>query len=478
MSSANREARRGQRTFSITTRLTALFAGAALLILLTAAALLHWNLARALRSEDARLLRENVATLQSLAASSDPLNRLRDEIVSEPAATRIEPYYVRYREGSRLVLETAGMRAILPSGIFPPPGQLEEDSPMRWRSPTGRTFLLLSTPASDASGRSFQAALDVTHDERLLRGYRRVLLAVVLIGSMLAALAGYLTARQGLRPLGRLTRAVRQVTARRLDQRIGDTEWPRELDDLAAVFDGMLARLEDSFDRLSRFSADLAHELRTPLTNLRGEAEIALGQRRSAEEYQRVLTSSLEEYTRLTGLVDRLLFLARAEAGAAALEPQPLDGATEVARVCDFYAALAEERGIRLEHSGTAPLVADPLLFRRALANLLSNAVEHTPAGGRVVVTITPFAEGARVSVADTGAGIAPEHLPHVTERFYQVDPARAWRAGGAGLGLALVRSIAELHGGSIQLESEPGRGTRVSLLFPGGPTPNKMTTP
>lgn len=453
---------------SLTLRIAALFAGSVHSILLLSGVVLYWGLAKALHDEDARLLRENLAAIRAAyLASTDPTSVLEDELVAEPGANRAEPFYLRFIASDGAVLETSGMASTLPRSTFDDHAASGGAQPQRWRAASGRTYLLYRTDVGGARGGILQGALDVTPDEILLAAYRRLMLSVILAGSLLAALAGWLTARQGLRPLSRLTRSVQQISARRLDQRIGAQAWPRELADLAMVFDEMLGRLEDSFGRLYRYSADLAHELRTPLTNLRGEAEVALRKARSAEEYERVLSSSLEEFTRLTDLVDRLLFLARADAGAAALLPEQLNGGDEVARVSALFSALAEERGVRIDAIGAGYVHADPVLFRRAVANLVANSLAHTPSGGRVEIALEAAEGGARVTVRDTGCGIPAEHLAHVTERFYQADPARRRNGQGAGLGLALVRSIVELHDGALTLASEPERGTEASLFFP-----------
>ncbi|HZD04678.1 MAG TPA: histidine kinase dimerization/phospho-acceptor domain-containing protein, partial [Longimicrobiales bacterium] len=300
---------------SITLRLTVLFAGTTFGILLLSAAVLYWSLARSLRAEDARLLRENATLLQQASRHrQERSSTVRDEILLEPAAGRLEPFYARIvdRDGRALV-ETPGMADILPASRFAAAGPADVAS---WRSPAGRTFLILSRPLDQGARERLQVALDVTHDAHILTRYRRVLVAVLALATLLATLVGLLVARRGLAPIDEITKTVRRITAHRLDRRIGGRRWPEELADLARVFDQMLGRLEESFARLSRFGADLAHELRTPLTNLRGEAEVALGRARTPGEYRQVLESSLEEHGRLTELIDRLLFLARAESGA------------------------------------------------------------------------------------------------------------------------------------------------------------------
>jgi two-component system heavy metal sensor histidine kinase CusS len=271
-----------------------------------------------------------------------------------------------------------------------------------------------------------------------------------------------------MRPLAAITRAAERVSAQDLHRRIDPERWPRELAALATAFDQMLARLEDSFTRLSQFSADLAHELRGPINNLMGEAEVALSRARSEAEYRDVLESSLEEYGRLSRMIDGLLFLARAEAAERRIAKTRLDARREVEAVIEFHDALADEGGVKVSCDGSATVSADPGMFRRAVSNLLSNALQHTPPGGAITITLSAApGGGAEVRVADTGVGIAAEHLPRLFDRFYRADPARAHSRGGIGLGLAIVKSIMEVHGGRVTITSRPGAGTTVILAFP-----------
>ena len=243
----------------------------------------------------------------------------------------------------------------------------------------------------------------------------------------------------------------------------------RRLSSLASMFNSMFARLQDAFDRISRFSADIAHELRTPLQNLRVQAEVALGKARSESEYRAVLESSLEEFERLSQLIGNLLFLARAADPGLVIVRRRVDLAVELSTVVELYRPLAEEEGIALELDVPPGLAADVerTLFQRAVGNLIENALAYTPAGG--VVRVAARSEGgeSRVEVSDTGPGIAPEFLPHVFDRFVRADPSRSKTTGGVGLGLSIVQSIAGIHGGRVELESRVGEGTCVSILFP-----------
>ena len=231
----------------------------------------------------------------------------------------------------------------------------------------------------------------------------------------------------------------------------------------------MLNRLEQSFDRLSRFSADIAHELRTPVFNLRGEIDVALSKPRSAEEYREVLGSGLEECGRLARLIDRLLFFAQAENPETQITREPCDVVLELATVSEFYGLAAAEAGVRLTVTPQGNVLADldRPLFQRAVGNVVTNALAHTPPGGSVSLTAAGDDTATRVEVVDTGCGIPAAHLPHVFDRFYRADQTRSSKNGSVGLGLAIMRSIVELHGGTVEIASEVGRGTRVTMIFP-----------
>jgi two-component system heavy metal sensor histidine kinase CusS len=237
------------------------------------------------------------------------------------------------------------------------------------------------------------------------------------------------------------------------------------LQPVAIAFDDMLDRLEDSFTRLSQFSADLAHELRTPLANIRGEAEVALTRPRSRNEYEAVIESSIAECARLSGIIDNLLFLARAEAAESKVHYSTFDGREAIERIAAYNEAIAEERRLTISCTGLGQVHADPILFGRAVSNLVDNAVRFSPDGGEITISLATDADGAEISVRDTGGGIPPEHVSRIFDRFYRVDPSRS--SEGAGLGLALVKSIADLHGGSVAVESEVGSGTSIKLRFP-----------
>jgi two-component system heavy metal sensor histidine kinase CusS len=335
-------------------------------------------------------------------------------------------------------------------------------------SDQGKLFSLVSVVAA-ANGQRYtvQVAQDRTVDEQFEKQFG-VLVGVVLLGGIVAAVLIAITvAKHGLRPLETMTLSLRRVGPTRLHERVPPNEWPRELQPVAVAFDDMLDRLEDSFTRLSQFSADIAHELRTPIANIRGEAEVALTRTRTAEEYQAVIESNIAECARLSGIIDNLLFLARAEAAESRLQRSWFEGRPAIDRIAAYNEAIAEERGLTIRCLGGGQIHADPVLFGQAVSNLVDNAVRFTPDGGEIVISLTSDAQAATITVQDNGGGIPAEHLPRIFDRFYRVDPSRS--AEGTGLGLALVKSIAELHGGKVSVASQVGQGTTVRLQFPAG---------
>jgi two-component system heavy metal sensor histidine kinase CusS len=261
-----------------------------------------------------------------------------------------------------------------------------------------------------------------------------------------------------------------RISSTNLRERILAEGYPFELASLAGTFNQMLDRLEESFERISRFSADIAHDLRTPVNNIRGEAEVALARARTIDQYRDVLESCLEEGVRLSDLIGDLLFLARAESPLTHLNRERVDVAELLGGMREYYEASAADRGISLTTDvGAEPVMAelDRTLVQRAVGNLVSNAVAHTPPGGSVVLATNAEAATIRIEVSDTGAGIPPEALPRVFDRFFRVDESRSQASGGTGLGLAIVQSIMLLHSGKVEIASQLGQGTRVTLRMP-----------
>ena len=464
-------------TGSIVARMTAWYAGSALVLILAATGFLYWVLATSFDAEDRHTLANTVTDLALPLRASGEL-RLPEAATPAPSHSLRQPQEIWVRivnaEG-RTLLNSSGMDAELPVTVFPQVAEVEVGHDINGEIATasGRLFQILSARALAYSGhpdgRVLQVAMDRSTEELLLVHYRERLWFVVVVSVILCSAVGYAIARRGIRPIERVTTTARRVLSSTLHERIDTRDLPTELRALAATFNEMLDRLEESFAQVSQFSADVAHELRTPISNLRGELEVALGKTRPADEYRAVLGSALEECVRISRVIQSLLFLARAETATGDDHHDSIRVRQEIGAVLDFYEVAAAEADLVLHVEGMADFVAsfDRTFFQQAVGNLVANAIAHTPPGGRVTMHLGSDDAMLRIEVADTGCGIAPEHLPHVFDRFYRSDRARTGSSGNLGLGLAMVRSIATLHGGRVAISSQVGQGTRVTLEVP-----------
>jgi two-component system OmpR family sensor kinase len=313
-----------------------------------------------------------------------------------------------------------------------------------------------------------QVGMSLEGSRRTLSRYRTILVVLVPLAVGLAALGGALVAGRALRPVDTLSLTARRITAEDLTQRLPLRGTGDELDRLAETLNAMLARLEDAFAAVRRFAADAAHELRTPLTVLRGEIEVALRGERSPGEYRRVLQSSLEEVERLTHLAEDLLLLSRFSVTVSAprqrVELEPL-----VVDALDAGTQLAHRRGVSITSTALTPaaVVGDAAALRRALLNLIDNAVKYTRAGGNVEVSLVRDDRIAAIAVRDSGIGIAPADAERVFHPFVRLEVARDGTEGGAGLGLSIARSIVLAHGGQLTLESSPREGSTFTIRLP-----------
>lgn len=405
----------------------------------------------------------------------DDRDAFQEEIELESAARRYQQFYIRLLdERGAPILTTRGMeeqldldelaRRTLNRSAHSIAMAGRDERPFRVASASAE----VGTPPTHSD--TIQIAIDNSQEEELLARYRTWFWAVLLTASILFPLVGYRIARHGIRPVEEIAATARMITSSNLRERIRAEGYPAELGSLARTFNEMLDRLEDSFERISRFSADIAHDLRTPVHNIRGEAEVALARSRTVDEYREALESSLEESVRLSDLIGDLLFLARAESPLTELRRSRVDLNELLVTVRDYYDASASNACISLvADGGKEPVTAevDRSLILRAVSNLVSNAIAHTPAGGRVTLSASDEGAAIRIEVSDTGSGIPGEALPRVFDRFFRVDPSRSKTSGGTGMGLAIVQSIMTLHGGSAEITSELRRGTSVKLLIP-----------
>jgi len=287
---------------------------------------------------------------------------------------------------------------------------------------------------------------------------------------LLAGVAGYILTRSALAPLQDMASRAGRITSERLHERLPVGEAGDELDDLARVFNGLLARLEQSFEQLRRFTSDASHELRTPLASIRSVGEVALRKNGSREDYRDTVGSMLEEVNRLTALVEGLLTISRADAGRIQLHPTVFPVMGLAREAAGLFEVLVEEKGLQIAIAGdeSASVTGDRVFLRQALVNIIHNAVKYSPPGGSVSVSVHHEPAGSvQVEVADMGPGIAPEHLARIFDRFYRVDESRSREAGGAGLGLSIAQWAVRAHGGDIRLLPAHGRGCTFQICLP-----------
>lgn len=305
--------------------------------------------------------------------------------------------------------------------------------------------------------------------EKARRAMVSTFLILLVPGLLLSWVGGSCMARHVLRPVKQLQIAAREISFAELSRRLPLRGARDELDGLADTFNQVLARLEESVQQMKQFTASISHELRTPLAALQGETEVALMRPHSEEEYRSLLSSHLEEFQRLSDLINRLLELARADAGEIRLRNQSIDLSALVHSVGDLMEPIAANRGVSLEVTSTGQvlLLGDSQWLQRVFINLLDNAIKFTPEGHNVYLRIGVRGESAVVEVIDTGIGIAKEDIPRLFDRFYQAEPSRSKDLQGIGLGLAIAKWIVEAHDGTIQVVSEPGMGSAFTVLLP-----------
>jgi len=457
---------------SLTLRLTALFASVSTIVLLILGALIGASVEQHFVEQDMDILSgkldltrhalERVHFAQDLAAIPQQLD---DSLVGHQGLAVV----VVAPEGETL-FATSG--AEFPHALLGKPITTGVPQPMVWRTAQNRPFrgiaAQVDTGIAGAGPATVAVATDISHHEQFMASFRTTLWFFVVLAALLTGFLGWLAVRRGLAPLQAMKRKAEGITAQQLDARLAVDAVPAELAELAQTLNAMLSRLEESFRRLSDFSSDLAHEFRTPVSNLLTQTQVTLSQMRTTEAYRDVLVSNVEEFERLSRMIADMLFIAKADDGQIVPSRQALDLVPLIDDLVDFHRLVADEKGVMVNREGSAILHGDPLMIRRAISNLLSNAIRHAPPGGSVRVLIQPQdAGGVVIEVSNTGETIPAEHLPRLFDRFYRADPSRTGEGMHSGLGLAIVKSIAEAHGGTASVASEGGV-TCFGVVVPG----------
>ncbi len=335
----------------------------------------------------------------------------------------------------------------------------------RWSRGTRREVVRRGTALTVLVGR------DISDIQRTVWSLASSIAVVGVLALAVSLAGGWFLAGRALAPIARISATAGRMSSGDWSARVPIDRTESELGQLAAVLNDAFDRLQDTLERQRRFTADASHELRTPLAALSAEVEWALTCERTNSQYRDSLETAWRAAGRMRAVVEALLTLARADAGELSLRAVPIAFSSIVHDVVSAHDAAARARGVVVRHTGEDPkVVGDVELLRTAVGNLIANAIAYNRDGGQVTVTLADDAAGVRLDVADTGLGIPAEDLPRIFERFYRADKARARREGGAGLGLALTKWIAEAHGGHLTCASVLGEGTVFTLRLPRAP--------
>jgi len=336
----------------------------------------------------------------------------------------------------------------------------------------GTPWRVLSMPYHSKAGRQgvIRLMADLGEIEEILRNLRLALMLLMPAGVLLSALGGYWLSRKALAPVDRVVRMAQEIEANNLNRRLPHPGVNDEIGTLVDTLNGMIERLEQSFDSMKRFTADASHELRSPLATMRNTIDVTLELPRSPEEQRLALESMGEDVDRLRKIVEDLLLLARADSGRLVMTREHLRLNDLVAGLAEAYQPRAEESGIAVKTnvSEHVDVLGDERWLYQLVGNLLDNALKFTPRGGEILVRVTKDPQNALLEVIDSGPGIPEEDLERIFERFYQVDPSRTQsQKQGSGLGLAITDWIVKAHGGSITAANQPEAGARFKVVLP-----------
>jgi two-component system heavy metal sensor histidine kinase CusS len=447
---------KSHRPVSLTLRVTALIGVATTLVLLAFGWMIERSIERHFAEQDADELQVVAdAVRQALVSFSEsPQTTLTDTLAKAVSGHHGIFFYVADDAGNTLYTSDGPNLAAIAQHVSATP-RIEIKTMHVWQEPpnTYRGSVLKMKVDRDYT---VAVATAMNFHLHFLQQFRHSLWLTTFAACVMSILAAWLAVHQGHAPLREISNRIRSIHSDQLHQRLPLQQVPHELLILAKAFNAMLDSIEDSFQRLSNFSADIAHELRTPVTNLTTQTQVALSKARSTEEYREILYSNLEEFERMSKMISDMLFLAQTDNKLLQLELSKVDIAAEIQALFEYFEAWAEERGVELKWQGDTPVVqGDRLMLRRALSNLFSNAIRHTPQGQAVTVTLKAESSRVLIQVTNPGIEIPNEHLSRLFDRFYRVDPSRQHKGDGAGLGLAIVKSIVDAHAGTITVTTE-----------------------
>ncbi|MGA8119820.1 heavy metal sensor histidine kinase [Rouxiella badensis] len=456
---------------SLTTRLSIIFALLSFIVIAAVGFTLYRTLEKQISLRDDGALLTRVEQIRTLLRDEDVINLIHEkpQLFANMLGNQESLLVLRFPGQPPLIEVNPGHSPVPDIPAVPANKDLTLAAVQHSASRDDTPFISVSAAAQTSDSPHDLEIISgrlMTERTRILEVYREQIFLLALGAGALTALLAYLIARRGLSPLRRLAGQTAEIGIRNLSVRIDSTQAPRELSTLIEAFNEMLDRLEISFTQLSQVSADMAHDLRTPIGNLLGQTEVALSQRRGVEYYEKLLGSNFEELLRLSKMTDNMLFLARAEHADHAIERAQLTLADEFERVGEYFEGPADERHVRLKLRSDGSVWADANLLRRALANLLANAIRYADPGSEILLLAEQMPKGTCISVTNLGPTIESQHLARLFDRFYRADVSRNTRSQSSGLGLSIVRSIMNLHQGRWDVTSE-NRETRFTLFFP-----------
>lgn len=369
-------------------------------------------------------------------------------------------------------LETLQSKPSDTLSIYTPQGQIEVDQKnyitAEMKGEQQVQLFLVSSPDHPTVSEVAAIVQPVSKVSDTLAAYRRVLIYVIPIAALLAVIPGFFLVRRMLKPVNTITKTALEIGQKGLSDRIEVTNQD-ELGRLAETLNRTFDSLQDSVKRERQFTADVSHEIRTPLSIMRGETSLALSKERSADDYHQSLKVIAVEINHLLSTINGLLELTRTDNGIETIKKNRVNLAELLTDMSSDMETLCEEKSIKFKFNliNSLTIEGDEVKLRELFLNLIDNAVRYTSPEGNITVSLTQFGNEACIVISDSGIGIAPEHLPHIFERFYRADKTRTGNARGAGLGLAICKSIAELHGGKISAESIVGSGSTFTVLLP-----------
>ncbi|QBR01594.1 heavy metal sensor histidine kinase [Paraburkholderia pallida] len=459
------------KRLSLTTRLALLYAVIVFTAMASLGALLYRGLEQQLIMRDDAALVTRVDQLRTLMNDADVRELIHDKphLFANMLGNTESLLIVRFPGEAPLIAVNPGHRTVPDMTPVPADVPLTPGAVQHTRAPDGTPFIYVAAAAHDVAGPHDLQIISgrlLSERTRLLRAYRNQIVLLASAAALIVALLAFFLARRNMQPLRLLAAKTGAIGINTLSTRIEQRASPPELDALIAAFNGMLDRLERGFTQLKQVSADMAHDLRTPIGNLMGQTEVGLSQTRDTAYYQRLLGSNFEELQRLSKMLENMLFLARTEHADNAIERQDLLLADEFERLQEYFEGLADERDVSLQWHGGGYVSADPLLLRRALGNLLANALRYAEPGTAISTVAEQGPDATTLHVENHGPTIEPHHLERIFDRFYRADPSRHRSSESSGLGLSIVRSIMSLHGGTWHASSSNGV-TRFTLVFP-----------